>query len=197
MCISKLLTRSSATSKNYPGQGLFYSASSSVCLNAFSDVNWGTCPDSRHSLTGYCVYLGNSLITWKSKKQDVVSRSSTEAEYRSMAHTTWLQQLLTSLHMRVSTTAKLFYDNKSAMHIATNLVFHERTKQVEIDCHTVRDQVKKGFITLMHVSSTNQHADIMTKPLHSGPFHSLLHRMSISSLFLPPAPPAPVSVSET
>ena len=114
-----------------------------------------------------------------------------------MAHATcellWLQQLLTSLNIKVSTNAKLFYVNKSAMHIATNPVFHERTKHVEIDCHTVRDQVKKGFITLMHVPSADQHDDIMKKPLHSGPFHSILNRMSISSLFLPPE----ASVSET
>ena len=126
----------------------------------------------------------------------MVSRSSTEAEYLSMAHATWellwLQQLLT-LHIKVSTNAKLFCDNKSVMHIATNPIFHEQTKQMEIDYHTVRDQVKKGFITLMHVSSANQHGEIMTKPLHSGPFHSILNRLSISSLFLPPDG----SVSET
>ena len=175
--------------KNNPGQGLFYSTTSEPCLNAFADSDWATCPDSRRSITGYCVYLGTSLITWKSKKQDVVSRSSTEAEYRSMAHATcellWLQQLLTSLHISVTTTAKLFCDNKSAMYIATNPVFHERTKHVEIDCHTVRDQVKKGFIRLMHVASANQHADILTKALQPGPFNSLLSRMSTSSLFSP------------
>lgn len=137
------------------------------------------------------------MITWKSKKHDVVSRSSTEAEYLSMAHATWellwLQQLLTSLHIKVSTNAKLFCDNKSVMHITINPIFHEQTKHVEINCHTVRDQIKKGFITLMHVSSANQHGEIMTKPLHFGPFHSILNRLSISSLFLPPDG----SVSET
>lgn len=107
--------------KGNPGHGLFYSASFQICLNAFADANWVTCPDSRRSLTGYCVYIGKSLITWKLKKQDVVSRSSTKAEYRSMAHATcellWLQLLLTSLNIKVSSNAKLFCNNKSAMHI--------------------------------------------------------------------------------
>lgn len=105
----------------------------------------------------------------------------------------WLQQLLTFLHIKVSTGAKLFCDNKSAMYIATNPVFHERTKHVEIDCHTVRDQVKNGFLKLMHVASANQHADILTKPLHPGPFNSILSRMSTSSLFTPQA----CSISKT
>ncbi|CAA7042927.1 unnamed protein product [Microthlaspi erraticum] len=173
--------------KNNTDQGLFYSASSPICLNAFSDADWGTDTESRRSITGYCVYLGKSLITWKSKKQDVVSRSSTESEYRSMAQTTcellWLQQLLTFLQVEVCTFAKLFCDNKSAIYIATNPVFHERTKHVEIDCHTVRNQVKNWFLKLMSVASENQHANILTKPLHPGSFYSLLNRFSVSSLF--------------
>lgn len=175
--------------KSNPGQGLFYAADTGLCLNAFSDADWATCPDTRRSVTGFCVYLGSSLISWKSKKQCTVSRSSTEAEYRSMALTTceliWLQQLLTDLRVTVTTGAKLFCDNKSAMHIAINPVFHERTKHIEVDCHTVRDQVKHGFLTLHHVSSSNQHADIFTKALHPGPFHFLLNIMSVSSLFTP------------
>ena len=175
--------------KSNPGQGLFYAADSETCLNAFVDADWASCPDTRRYVTGFCVYLGKSLISWKCKKQQTVSRSSTEAEYRSMALATceliWLQQLLTDLKIKVHHTAKLFCDNKSTIHIATNPVFHERTKHIEIDCHTTRDQVKKGFIKLIHVISADNHADIFTKPLHPSPFHHILSRMSVSSLFTP------------
>ncbi|CAA7054272.1 unnamed protein product [Microthlaspi erraticum] len=156
--------------KNDPGQGLFYSAKSDLCLNAFSDSDYSTCPDTRRSITGYWVYLGSSLIMWKSKKHDI---------------------LLTDLKITVTAKAELFCDSKSAIYIATNPVFHERTKHIEVDCHIIRDQVKNGFFTLMHVGTTNQHANILTKPLQPGPFHSLLVCMSISSLFSPSRCPIP------
>ena len=107
----------------------------------------------------FYVYLGSSLISRKSKKQSVVSRRSTEAEYRSLALVTceliWIHQLLKDLHVQMICTLKLFCDNKSAIHIANNPVFHERTKHIEIDCHTVRDQIKAGRLITLHVSSRN------------------------------------------
>ena len=71
--------------KGNPGLGLMYPSDTEICLNGFVDADWGTCKDSRRSVTGFCIYLGTSLISWKSKKQSVVSRSSTESEYRSLA----------------------------------------------------------------------------------------------------------------
>jgi len=175
--------------KSNPGQGLMYSTDSELCLNAFSDADWATCKDTRRSVSSYCVYIGTSLVSWKSKKQSVASRSSTKSEYRSMAQATceiiWLQQLLKDLHVSVTSTTKLFCDNKSALHISMNLVFHERTKHIEIDCHTVRDQIKAGNLKALHVPTENQHADILTKALYPGPFHYLLKLMSLSSLYLP------------
>lgn len=173
--------------KGNPGLGIFYYVDPAICINAFADANWGTCLDTRRSTTGYCVFLGTSLICWKSRKQQVVSRSSTEAEYRSMGDVTreilWIQQLLADFRIPVDHTAKLFCDNKSAIHIAQNPVFHERVKHVEIDAHTVRDQIKLGNLKTLHVASEDQLADILTKPLHFGPFTSLLRRMSLSSLY--------------
>ncbi|CAA7029182.1 unnamed protein product [Microthlaspi erraticum] len=87
--------------KSNPGQGLFYSADSETCLNAFDDADYGTSPDTRRSVTGFCVYLGKSFISWKSKKHHTVSRSSMKAENRSMALATceliWLNQLLADM----------------------------------------------------------------------------------------------------
>ena len=113
--------------KNNHGQGLMYSSATEMCLNAFSDADWATCKNTRRSVTGFCVCLGTSLVFWKSKKQSVVSRSSTEAEYRSFALVTceliWLQQLLKDLRVEMRCLAKLLFDNKSAIHIATNQRF--------------------------------------------------------------------------
>ena len=175
--------------KNNPGQGLFYSASTALCLNGFADADWGTCKDTRRSITGMCVYLGSSLITWKSKKQDVCSSSSTEAEYRSMAVATkellWFNQLLKDLHITVESQAKLFCDNKSATYIANNAVFHERTKHIELDCHIVRDKVLSGLIKTLHVKTDAQLADVFTKPLFPAAFHSFISKMSLKSIYLP------------
>ena len=151
------------------GYGLFYAHNVDFQLVAYSDADWGNCPTSGRSLTGYCVFLGPSLISWKTKKQKVVSKSSAEAEYRSMSHTTselvWLEGLLQDLNVFVPQPINLYCDNTAAQHIAENPVLHERTKHIKLDVHYVRENVQTGFIKLHHVSSAQQLADIMTKAL--------------------------------
>ncbi|XP_021715984.1 uncharacterized protein LOC110683885 [Chenopodium quinoa] len=139
------------------GQGLFLQAAKQVTLQAYSNSDWGACIDSRRSITGYLMMLGNSLISWKSKKQSIVSKSSTEAEYRAIAaaasEIVWLVRLFIDLGVTNLTPVNLNCDYQSAIHLAKNPVMHERTKHIEIDCHFTRDKVLEGLIELSYVPS--------------------------------------------
>ncbi|XP_019105538.1 uncharacterized mitochondrial protein AtMg00810-like [Beta vulgaris subsp. vulgaris] len=163
--------------------GLLYSADSTLQIHAYCDADWGACIDSARSLTGYCVFLGTSLISWKTKKQKVVSKSSTEAEYRSMSHTTseltWITNLLSDLHISIPTPIPLFCDNKAAQHIAANPCFLERTKHLHIDVHYIRENVASGFIATHHVSSHLQLADVLTKSLGASHHKLLIFKLGL------------------
>uniref|UniRef100_A0A2N9HQF4 Reverse transcriptase Ty1/copia-type domain-containing protein n=1 Tax=Fagus sylvatica TaxID=28930 RepID=A0A2N9HQF4_FAGSY len=155
-------------------------------FQAYSDADWAGDPTDRRSTTGYCFLLGDSLISWRSKKQSVVARSSTEAEYRAFADTTaellWLRWLLQDLDIDCSTTVPIHCDNRSAIQIAHNDVFHERTKHIEIDCHFVRHHLLQGTLQLHSVSSQNQLADIFTKPMPPGRFRDLISKLKLVSV---------------
>lgn len=175
--------------KGCSAQGVFLSVTSSFQLQAFSDADWASCQDSRKSTTGFCVFLGSSIVSWKSKKQNTVSRSSAEAEYRALAATTseivWLTQLLTDLQVQMTTPALIFCDNEVVVHIASNPVFHERTKHIEIDSHFLRDKLVQGAIKLLPVQTQSQPADVFTKPLPSPSFGSLLSKMGVCNILAP------------
>lgn len=174
-----------------PGQGLFFPRDSSLFLSGYSDADWAGCLDSRRSISGQCFFLGKSLISWRTKKQLTVSRSSLEAEYRALGAATcelqWLLYLLKDLHV---TTVKLhvrYCDNQSTLHIAANPVFHERTKHLEIDCHLAREKLHAGIMKLLLVTSNDQLADFFTKPLLPQPFHTLLFKLGMLNIYHSPA----------
>ena len=164
-------------------QNLLFPSTSSLELRAYSDADWDGDRNDRKSTTGFCVFLGDSLISWKSKKQDVVSRSSTEAEYRAMAVTTceiiWLRWLLADMGVHISMPTPLHCDNKSAVQIAKNSVFHERTKHIEIDCHFTRHHLQLGTISLPFVPSSLQIADLFTKAQSASRFRFLCDKLSM------------------
>lgn len=146
-------------------------------LRAFSDADWAGCPDTRRSTTGYLIFLGNNLISWCSKKQPTVSRSSAESEYRSLAHacaeTVWLSYLLHELGQPLSFPVVLSCDNISAIYMANNPVFHARTRHIELDYHYIRERVALGSHRVSFVPSLDQPADLLTKGLLK-PRHVLL-----------------------
>lgn len=175
--------------KGTVGLGLFYSACSDLKLSAFTDADWGSCPDTRQSVSGLCVFVGSSLITWKSNKQDTVSSSSAESEYRAMSEAVkemlWFRNMMEDLWIETREAAPLYCDNTAAIHIANNAVFHERTKHVERDCHIVIEWVKKGLVKTLHVRTSNQLADILTKPLYPSPFRHLMSKMEFINIYAP------------
>ncbi|KAE8690040.1 hypothetical protein F3Y22_tig00110929pilonHSYRG00026 [Hibiscus syriacus] len=155
--------------KKEPGHGILLKKTNNNQLSAYCDCDWASCPMSRKSVTGFCIKLGDSLISWKSKKQNTVARSSAEAEYRSMAMVTaeivWLNVILKELQSDILRPTKLYSDSKATLQISANPVFHERTKHIDIDCHFVREKIQEGLIKAEYVSSAEQLADILTKAL--------------------------------
>jgi len=137
------------------------------------------------------VSLGDNLVSWSSKRQPTVSRSSAEAEYRAVANgvaeACWLRQLLQELHSPLTTSTLVYCDNVSAVYLSTNPVQHQRTKHVEIDLHFVRERVAIGDVCVLHVPTTSQFADIFTKELPTSVFSEFRSSLNICSIDVPTA----------
>lgn len=172
--------------KQNPEQGLFFSSTTSYQLTAYYDADWVACPHTRKSVSGFVVFLGDSLISWKSKKQHTVSLSSAEAEYRSLrrliAELAWLSRLLADLTVQDITPIPIKCDNQAAIYIAKNPVYHERTKHIELDYHFVREKLCSGLITLSYVPTKLQLTDVLTKPLTGLQHHIILSKLGVTSL---------------
>ena len=171
--------------------GLLLRPSSPSELVVYTDADWAGCPDTRKSTSGYAVFLGGNLISWSSKRQTIVSRSSAEAEYRAVANgvaeTAWLRQLLQELHNPLSKSTLVYCDNVSAVYLSTNPVQHQRTKHVEIDLHFVRERVAVGDVRVLHVPTSSQFADIFTKGLPTSVFTEFRSSLNICSSDVPTA----------
>ena len=131
--------------------------------------------------------IKSKLISWKSKKQDVVARSSAEAEYRAMTLATceliWLKHLLQELRFGKDEQMKLICDNQAALHISSNSVFHERTKHIEVDCHFIKEKIASGCMTISFVNSNDQLVDIFTKSLRGPRIKYICHKFGAFDLY--------------
>ncbi|BBH07344.1 hypothetical protein Prudu_019255 [Prunus dulcis] len=157
----------------------------SMVLSGFCDADWAGDPNTRRSTTGYVVFLGSNPISWSSKKQASVSRSSTEAEYRALAHCaadiSWIRQVLCDLHMIIPEAPLLHSDNLSALALSANPVFHSRIKHLDVDFHFIRERVQSKDLIVQYVPTDEQVADILTKGLHSPIFLKHCSNLSLGS----------------
>ncbi|KAM2479128.1 hypothetical protein PS1_002899 [Malus domestica] len=165
--------------------GLTYSAPSDYSITAFSDSDWAANPNTRRSITGFVVYIRNNPISWQSKKQSSVSRSSTEAEYKTLAHCAtniaWISLLLKDLHQPLLLPPLLHCDNLSALALCANPVFHTRIKHLDIHFHFVREKVQKKDLLVQYVPTDDQTADVFTKGLHGPTFYKHCCNLSIGN----------------
>lgn len=165
--------------------GLCFTKSTSSLLSAFSDADWAGNPDDRRSTGGFTIFFGGNLISWASRKHSTVSRSSTEAEYKEVANATaeviWIQFLLHELGISQHRPPNLWCDNIGATYLTANPIFHRRMKHVEVDYHFVRERVASRQLDVRIISSSDQVADIMTKPLAGPAFSKICTNLNLIS----------------
>ncbi|KAI4357505.1 hypothetical protein L6164_001448 [Bauhinia variegata] len=158
-------------------EGIFYANINFVNLVGYTDSDWGGDIETRKSISGYVFHLGSGAISWSSKKQPVVALSTTEVEYIAVAscstQAVWLRRILEVLHQKQDTPTEIFCDNKSAIALCKNLVFHGRSKHIDIRFHKICELVTEEEVVINYCHTEEQVADIFTKPLKFDLFHKL------------------------
>lgn len=155
-------------------------------MSIFTDVDWAGSVTDRISTFEYCTYVWGNLVTWRSKKQGVVARSSVEAEFRAMSQGIceglWILRVLDKLKMKIEFPLKLYSDSKAAISIAHNPVQHDRIEHIEIDRHFIKEKLDAGIICLPFVTSSQQIANILTKSLTRPSFEHLIDKLGMRYL---------------
>jgi histone deacetylase 1/2 len=163
--------------------GLRIMKSSSMLISGFSDADWAGDIDDRRSTCGFAIFCGPNLIWWSARKQPTVSRSSTEAEYKSLANATaemiWIEALLKELGVKPRWPPRLWCDNLGATYLCANPVFHARAKHIEIDFHFVREKVGRRQLEIRFVSTKDQIADGFTKALGTRMFEKFRSNLNL------------------
>ncbi|RVW17801.1 Retrovirus-related Pol polyprotein from transposon RE1 [Vitis vinifera] len=175
--------------KMTPGKGLFFRKTENRDTEVYSDADWAGNIIDRRSTSRYCSFVWGNLVTWRSKKQSVVARSSAEAEYRALAQGIcegiWIKRVLSELGQTSSSPILMMCDNQAAISIAKNPVHHDRTKHVEIDRHFITEKVASETVKLNYVPTKHQTADILTKALPRPNFEDLTCKLGLYDIYSP------------
>ncbi|RVW86908.1 Retrovirus-related Pol polyprotein from transposon RE1 [Vitis vinifera] len=175
--------------KMTPGKGLFFRKTENRDTEVYSDADWAGNIIDRRSTSGYCSFVWGNLVTWRSKKQSVVARSSAETEYRALAQGIcegiWIKRVLSELGQMSSSPILMMCDNQAAISIAKNPVHHDRTKHVEIDRHFITEKVTSETVKLNYVPTKHQTADILTKALPRPNFEDLTCKLGLYDIYSP------------
>ena len=143
----------------------------------------------QRSTSGHCSFVGGNLVTWRSKKQNVVARSSVEAEFKVVAHGVceimWIRRLPEELKMTGSSLMKMYCDNKAAISVAHNPVLKDSTKHVEVDKHFIKEKIDNGLVCMTYIPTKEQVADVFTKGLHKRQFDFLVGKLALEDIFKP------------
>ncbi|KAH9697038.1 hypothetical protein KPL71_023433 [Citrus sinensis] len=154
--------------------GLLYSFSNYYKLVGYSDSDWGGDVDDRKSTIGFVFFIGDTTFTWMSKKQPIVTLSTCEAEYvaatSSVCHAIWLRNLLKELGLPQEEPTEICVDNKLAIALSKNPVFHDRSKHIDTRYHFIRECIARKEVQIKYVKSQDQAVDIFTKPLKQEDF---------------------------
>jgi hypothetical protein len=169
--------------------GVFYRRSvenSEDDLKVYTDSDYAGNVEDRRSTAGYVFFLSEGAVAWSSRKQPVVTLSTTEAEYVAAAacacHSIWMKRVLNSLGFSSYKCVKIFCDNSSTIKLSKNPIFHGRTKHIDVKFHFLRDLVKEGAVELIHCETREQVADILTKPLKLESFTRLRDLLGMQSI---------------
>ena len=164
--------------------GLYLESDSDSQLRAYCDSDWAGCQDTRRSTGGFCTFLGSNLISWSAKRQDSVTRSSTEAKYRTLSDTAaeleWISGMLKTLGINQRIVVEVYCDNLSAVHLTANPVLHRKSKHFATHYHFAREKVADGSLVVKHISALHQLADVFTKSLPQQNYTHLRSKLGVA-----------------
>ena len=160
----------------------------SLDLVGFSDADWAGDINTRRSTSGYAFQLGNSTVSWSSRKQHTVAKSSTEAEYVALSTATqegiWLRRLLSCLKLDMNSPTVIYEDNQGAIDLSKNPKHHDRTKHIDVCHHFVRERVASKEIAVSYCPTNEMTADIMTKGLSAVKYQKFRRMLGVCDVTL-------------